>query len=184
MLDEGLINVSEYISDSWPDEKNPVKAMADFEWNNKLVNDLLWQEDRCSMSEGLEVRVPFLDPVLCHYVREKDPDELMPGGRAKVYMRNQLGKILPDEIMNRPKSGFQVDAVRFFHKHLERLSDTYLSRETVEKYGLFNPCFIDEVRAYKTPANLRWHYFMLYLMLTTHIWVDLFENEPGSSSLL
>jgi asparagine synthase (glutamine-hydrolysing) len=42
---------------------------------------------------------------------------------------------------------------------------------------LFNPDFIREVRSQRPRKGLRWHYFMLYLMLGSQIWLDRFERR-------
>ena len=30
----------------------------------------------------------------------------------------------------------------------------------------------------------RWHYFMLYFMLLTHVWVEIFEGDAGNGRTL
>src|SRR5690606_17392630 len=62
MLDVDLPNLFDWLESEWPQNNDPVLSMRNFEWDRKMVNDLLWQEDRCSMAHGLEVRVPFVDP--------------------------------------------------------------------------------------------------------------------------
>ena len=181
LLDAQLPNAFDRLAELWPDDPDPVLATAKFEWRHKMVNDLLWQEDRCSMAEGLEVRVPFLDVKFAASVRALSRDRLMARGQRKGFMRETLRRILPDEILNRRKSGFQVDAPRFFETHLAALANEMLSEERVRDYGLFNPAFVNDVRRRGPRKSLRWHYFVLYLMLTTHLWVELFER--GSHGL-
>ncbi len=177
MLDCKLPGAYQTIEKLWPENSNPVEAMASFEWRHKMVNDLLWQEDRVSMAEGLEVRVPFVDRVLAGRVGFLGLEGLMPRGTPKAFLRKILAEILPDEVLCRPKSGFQVDAARFFNRHLSTLSERLLSDERIAEYGLFNPKFVQEVRRYPEGKRYRWHYFLLYLMLMTHLWVDIFETE-------
>lgn len=176
LLDADLPEAFDVLEEAWPQNPDPIMAATEFEWRHKMVNDLLWQEDRCSMAEGLEVRVPFLDVELAARVRSLDRDTLMPGRRPKGYMRNMLRQVLPEEILARPKSGFQVNAPRFFHHQLATLAKEYLSEERVRSYGLFNPQFVRDIGQLGSGQGLRWHYFILYLMLTTHIWVELFET--------
>jgi len=183
MLDQPLDNAYATIEELWPQAQDPVEAMRQFEWQQKMVNDLLWQEDRCSMAEGLEVRVPFLDLSLSAQISELPVGELMPGGRLKGHLRDALRQILPGEILSRPKSGFQVDAQAFYHAQLRGLAARYLSPDKVREYGLFNPQFVNTVLSYKPSKYLRWHYFMLYLMITTHLWVELFEKKASWQSL-
>ena len=182
MLDCRLPNAFEWLEEEWPDSDNPIDATKTFEWETKMVNDLLWQEDRCSMAVGLESRVPFVDVDLKQSLWQHSPSILMPGGHLKQYMRATVGELLPNEILNRPKSGFQVDSPTFFKNQLSELAKVYLSTEYVKSTGLFNPTFVYNI--INTPASkkMRWHYFMLYLMLGSHIWVKLFEQGVSSES--
>lgn len=177
MLDEALPNAHEVLEEMWPSNPDPVMAMAEFEWKNKMVNDLLWQEDRASMAVGLEVRVPLVDLHLAHHVQALDRNTLMPRGRPKGYLRENLRQYLPREILNRPKSGFQVNSAEFFHQHLAKWNDTLLSTSHILDTGLFNPAFIKAVQRYPIARSTRWHYFMLYLILGTHLWSEIFEER-------
>jgi asparagine synthase (glutamine-hydrolysing) len=177
MLDTSLPDAFETLEEFWPRHQDPVVAMAEFEWHHKMVNDLLWHEDRLSMAEGLEVRVPFVDAQLAHHARQFDRQTLMPHGRPKGYLRDVLRSILPDEILARPKSGFQVNAPEFFHRHLRCWEDPFLSEDYIRNAGLFNPAFVRTILRYGTHKRTRWHYFMLYLILGTHLWVELFEKR-------
>lgn len=177
MLDHALPDAFEVLEEGWPKNPDPVAAMAEYEWREKMVNDLLWQEDRASMAVGLEVRVPFVDVHVKETVWALGRDVLMPRGIPKGYLRTQLAGILPESILNRPKSGFQVDAGKFFHGHLMGMAQEWLSPDKLQHYGLFNPRFVAMVLAHPPHTRLRWHYFMLYLMLTTHLWLSLFEDS-------
>ncbi|VAX09308.1 Asparagine synthetase [glutamine-hydrolyzing], partial [hydrothermal vent metagenome] len=86
MLDQPLENSFALLEQRWPQSESPIAAMAQFELHNKMVNDLLWQEDRVSMAVGLEVRTPFVDGPLIAHMRQLTPEQLMAGG-AKGYMR-------------------------------------------------------------------------------------------------
>jgi asparagine synthase (glutamine-hydrolysing) len=178
LLDADLPDAFDILENHWPNTKDPVLAAAEFEWRHKMVNDLLWQEDRCSMAASLEARVPFLDVQLAAAVHRLGRKELMPGMKPKAYMRTMLRQILPAEILRRPKSGFQVDAPQFYHRQLKTMAREYLSDKKVRSYGLFNPQFVQSITQNRPRPGLRWHYFILYLMLATHIWIDLFETNP------
>jgi asparagine synthase (glutamine-hydrolysing) len=178
MLDADLPDAFETLETLWPHHPDPVTAMADYEWRQKMVNDLLWQEDRCSMAVGLEVRVPFLDLRLRSQVHLLGRERLMPGGKRKGYMHELARPLLGDQILRRPKSGFQVDAASFFSRQLSELADRSLDPASVRSAGLFNPGFIEEIRSRSPRKRLRWHYFMLYLMLGSHLWLDRFEGRP------
>ncbi len=177
MLDSDLPDAFNTLENLWPTHDDPVKSMALFEWKNKMVNDLLWQEDRVSMAEGLEVRVPYLDINFANKVNSMERNVLMPRGELKGYMKQMIGGVLPAQILKRPKSGFQVDAPMFVKNSLKPLLNRWLSPECIAHYGLFNPSFVESVLKQPPKKWLRWHYFMIYLMLSTHIWVAEFEDS-------
>nr|WP_242519085.1 asparagine synthase-related protein [Halochromatium roseum] len=161
---------------TWPEDSDPVTAAARFEWREKMVNDLLWQEDRVSMARGLEVRVPFVDQPLAGVVGQWGRQALMPDGQLKGLLREVLQPVLPVLILSRPKSGFQVNAPAFFHQQLKPLAKVWLSDARLRETGLFNPVFVQRVLAYRPGKATRWHYFMLYFMLMSQLWLDEFER--------
>lgn len=177
LLDQSLPDAWEDLRGRWPDESEPVLAAARFERREKMVNDLLWNEDRCSMAVGLEVRVPFVDGAVAAHVSNLPLTTLMPAGRPKGYLRSQLAGILPPAVMNRPKSGFQIDAPSFFREHLMGLARELLCESTVHRFGLFNPKFVRWTLALPAAQRHRWHYFILLLMLGTHMWMMTFEDS-------
>lgn len=177
MLDQDLPDAFACIEEHWPQESDPVMAMAGYEKGEKMVNDMLWQEDRLSMAHGLEVRVPFVDRELFAHTNSLSREELMPGGHLKGHMRQAVASLLAQEILDRPKSGFQVDAATFYKQHLQRLARDYLSPERVRDAGLFNPGFVARIERLPARTRFRWHFFVLYMMLMTQMWMEVFDTR-------
>ncbi|CDF58281.1 asparagine synthase (glutamine-hydrolyzing) [Thermobrachium celere] len=67
---------------------------------------LLNRKDRMSMSNSLEVRVPFADYRLVEYAYNLPPEYKFCDGREKGILRRALKGILPDEIIDRKKSPY------------------------------------------------------------------------------
>lgn len=176
MLDSMSDDSFSTLAELWPQEEDPVAAARSFEWRNKLVNDLLWQEDRCTMAHGIESRVPFVDVLLEEKISRFTRRELMPYGKLKGRMREELSAILPTAVLNRKKSGFQVDSPAFFSRHLGELAKEQLGPDKVREHGLFNPEFVTFLLNLPVSRRYRWHYFMLYLMIGSHLWLELFEQ--------
>ena len=183
LLDQNLESAYTVLEQEWPSQGSLLERVAHFEFKNKMVNDLLWQEDRMSMAHGLEVRVPLVDTSLAHHVSHFSPEHLMPNGDLKHYFKLVSSQIVPAEILQRPKSGFQVDAPTFFKQYLESMADRYLTPEIVRAHGLFNPHFVQALRRCTPRKRLRWHFFMLYLMLLSHLWLEIFENQVPHEQL-
>ncbi|MCP5159881.1 MAG: asparagine synthase (glutamine-hydrolyzing) [Gammaproteobacteria bacterium] len=177
MLDAALPDAFAWLNERFPVEPDAATAMAHFELNHKLVNDLLWQEDRVSMRVGLEVRVPFLDRELMRCVQQWPRQALMPSGRKKHLLKQYARAELPDFILRRPKSGFQLNIVAAAMGELKPVFDEYLSEERLRHHQLFNPDFVRGVRAQPARKGLRWHYFLLYLMAQCHLLREVFNAD-------
>jgi len=134
------------------------------------------------MAVGLEVRVPFVDTIFSQSVQSLGQKKLMPAGQLKYYMRNMLKNTLPDQILHRPKSGFQVSSPQFYHQHLSMIAKTILNEQEVRKYGLFNPAFVKHLTSRPLSKRYRWHYFILYFMLLSHLWIKIFEEGSWKPS--
>lgn len=180
LLDEPLPDAFGVLRGLWPRRAEPLEAFAEFEWRHKMVNDLLWHEDRMSMAVGLEVRVPYLDLDFSGHVRALRRHDVMPWGRRKRLLRQLAAGRLPRRVFQRPKSGFQLDAPTFVLRGLAAELDRWLSPEAVRAAGLFNPDFIARVRRQPVQRAARWHAFVLYMMLQTHVWLA--EFGPGGRS--
>lgn len=175
MLDANPGDSFEWLQQHFGQDDDPVAAMQKFEFENKMVNDLLWHEDRVSMRVGLEVRVPFLDWELVRFAGNFDRRAHLPQGRQKHLLKSYARNILPPALSKRRKSGFQIHIADAFERELKPVIDLYLSEERIRHHGLFNADFIRGVRQTTTSAQRRWHYFLLYLMAQTHIFMEEFQ---------
>lgn len=73
-----------------------------------LPNDLLTKLDRCLMAQGIEGRVPFLDPKVAA-LAFRLPDKMkLAEGRGKYLLRKWLDGVLPSAEPFSPKRGFTV----------------------------------------------------------------------------
>ncbi|WP_027706408.1 asparagine synthase (glutamine-hydrolyzing) [Zooshikella ganghwensis] len=176
MLDSKLDNAFIWLKENWSCKSDIIFEMKEFEWKTKLVNDLLWQEDRCSMAFGLEVRVPFLDQTLKNNFWWMSNNILLPNNQLKGFLKNTIYSYELQKIINRKKSGFQLDPTSLLKGQLSELTKYYLSKSTVNKYKLFNYEFIEMVLKSNNAKCYRWHYFILYMIIGTHIWLELFEE--------
>ena len=74
-----------------------------------FLPSLLQVEDRVSMFNGLESRVPFLDHKLIEYLTAIDEENLFKDGKLKFFFKNYLESKLPKKILNRKdKMGFPI----------------------------------------------------------------------------
>jgi asparagine synthase (glutamine-hydrolysing) len=68
------------------------------------------------MACGVEIRVPLLDPDLAAFAERLTDAQRIHGGEAKYLFRRALRGLVPDEVLDRPKSGFGLPLRGFFHE--------------------------------------------------------------------
>ncbi len=73
-----------------------------------LSEDCLVKTDRASMRASLEVRVPFLDELLVDRIVPLHASRKIVNGQLKALLLPLAKRLLPEEVWNRPKHGFNV----------------------------------------------------------------------------
>ena len=92
-----------------------------------LSLDMLIKVDRISMSNSLEVRSPFLDPVMFE-ASCKLPDKFLRNkGVGKLVIRKMMENQLPKEVFNHPKSGFSIPLHDFRNDTFVNLANELLN---------------------------------------------------------
>ena len=89
-------------------EYDDVTKMQYIDFNFWLIGDILLKADKMSMSNSLEVRVPFLDRVLIDTVRKLPTKYKIKDGKTKYLFREVAHDILPEKWSNKKKLGFPV----------------------------------------------------------------------------
>ncbi len=123
---------------------SPLEAMAAWQRENSLVDDMLVKVDRMSMASSLEVRTPFLDHRVAELVNRIPFSVKMPELRTKHLLKRILARHLSEEFVSRPKQGFVVPLNAWFRDDLvgyarglvlapEGRSRTVLRREALER---------------------------------------------------
>jgi len=108
-----------------------------------LSENCLVKTDRASMLASLEVRVPFLDELLLDRIVPLHASQKIVGGQLKALLLPLAKRLLPPEVWNRPKHGFNVpvevhlagiwrgvvdDALRWGERHFGVFNYRYLRR--------------------------------------------------------
>ena len=94
--------------------------------------------DKASMAASVEVREPLLDYKTVEFIASI-PTKFKIKGFKQKYILKKIGEnILPKEICWRKKSGFGGPVRSWVMNDLQPLIKRYLSKEVIEKRGLFN----------------------------------------------
>ena len=102
-----------------------------------LPGDILVKVDRMSMANSLEARAPLLDHRLIEFAQTIPESLKLRGLETKYILKRAAAGMIPDEIINRPKQGFDVPIRRWFNHELrEMLDDTLTDRRARERGDL------------------------------------------------
>ena len=112
-----------------------------------LANDMLTKVDMMSMANSLEVRVPFLDYEVVNFLFSLPDDFKINGVIRKRILQDAFRDILPLELYNRPKKGFDVPMLKWLRKEMKStIKDDLLSEKFVREQGIFE---YDEINKLK-----------------------------------
>lgn len=107
--------------------------------NLVLANDMLVKADSMSMANGLEIRSPFLDHELVNFAFSLPGNFKIRGNRRKRILQDAFREMLPRQLYNRPKKGFEVPLLKWFRNEMKSvILDDVLSQKRIEEQGLFD----------------------------------------------
>lgn len=104
-----------------------------------LPNDMLKKVDLMSMANSLEVRVPFLDHELVDFVFSLPEEMKINQSMRKRILQDTYQKILPTELYNRPKKGFEIPLLDWLTTSLKSELDQHLfDKDKIISQHIFN----------------------------------------------
>jgi asparagine synthase (glutamine-hydrolysing) len=138
-----------------------------------MVDDPVKRVDNMTMDWGLEARVPFLDHELVELAAACPPElKLADGGKGVLKAAGR--RVLPREVVDRPKGYFPVPAIKHMAGPvLERVREALTAPEARAR-GVFRREYVAELlaapNAHRTRrgANTLWQVALLEIWLQTH----------------
>jgi len=137
------------------------------DYRSFMVDDVLVKVDRACMSNSLEGREPLLDHRIIEFMAQV-PNKLKYKNKQGKYLARQiLYKHIPAEMVDKPKSGFQIPLVNWLKNKLKPLVEEHIQPEKLDE-ELFN---IEELLKLKsrfyagdnTLANALWFVLMFQM---------------------
>jgi len=107
----------------------PLAQMLYVDTRLTLPDELLLIADKMSMAESVELRVPFLDEDLVKLVESMHPSLKVRGRTGKWIHKQAMSRLLPDEIVNRRKLGWETPLDKWLRAELRPLLEEVLLGE-------------------------------------------------------
>lgn len=139
LLASPLRNGWDALTDAFQDACNgdPLSRLAQVDLKTQLPDDLLMLTDRMTMATSIECRVPLLDQRLVELAGRMPSNLKIRGRQLKYVLKKALGDLLPEKILYRKKRGFGAPMGAWLKRELAPMIQCVLSREAVERRGLF-----------------------------------------------
>ncbi len=120
--------------------------MSIIDYKTFMSDDILTKVDRASMGVSLEAREPLIDHKIVEFMATVPNSIKYKGGVKKYLLKEVLYRYIPRELIERPKSGFQVPLMEWMRGDLREQIDYYISEERLKSSGIYN---VDGVMALK-----------------------------------
>ncbi|MDN3310694.1 N-acetylglutaminylglutamine amidotransferase [Microbacterium oryzae] len=156
-----------------PGAETPLDAVLRLDVHTLMPDDPVKRVDSMTMAFGLEARVPFLDQDLVA-LAASCPPELKSREGGKGVLKHLGRRMLPTEVIDRPKGYFPVPVLHHLDGRVLDLVTTTLTSPESRRRGLFRRDYVDmllrEPNARFTPVNgnMLWQLAVLELWLQRH----------------
>jgi asparagine synthase (glutamine-hydrolysing) len=140
-----------------------------------LAGDLLAKVDIASMHYSLEARSPLLDHELMELAAAVQPEHKLHGREKKLGLRSALRGWIPDEILDRPKRGFELPVADWLHGDLGTFARDVLLDPLTRGRGLLDAGYTEELLE-RHLARREDHSRQIWTLLVFELW----QRERGN----
>lgn len=146
-----------------------------------LPDNMLTKVDIASMANSLEVRAPMVDHCVMQLAASLPSRLKLRGAIGKYILRKAVRGLVPDEVIERRKHGFQVPVAKWLRGDLREFAcDLLLSKRLADR-GMLNPVRVRRLLDEHLDGKADWHGW-IWKLLILELWHRIVV-EPVSASL-
>jgi asparagine synthase (glutamine-hydrolysing) len=142
-----------------------------------LSGDIMTKVDRASMAHSLEAREPFLDHMVMEFGMSLPGHLRIHAGETKVLLRRLARKLLPAELVDRPKHGFSVPMDRWMRTDLKPLLLDVLLDDRTRRRGWLDVSGVERTVKEHAGGRLQ-HGATLWSLMILELWARRFLDGP------
>jgi asparagine synthase (glutamine-hydrolysing) len=136
--------------------------------------------DKVSMANGVEVRVPLLDPDLMALAARLPLAYKQRGRIGKWVLRRAMEPYLPQSVIHRTKTGFGAPLRHWLKNDLRPIVDEVLSDASLEARGLFDPEGVRRLVEMDRRTDIDATY-TIFSLICIELWCRMFIDRPTPS---
>lgn len=139
---------------------------------------LFHQDDRMSMANSLESRVPLADPRLVQFAFQTDFQFKFRNGATKWILRQAIADKFPGEVLNRRKVGFDTPVEAWMKGRQSDFIRDLLFSSAARNRGIFNCGNLE--RIFRQPAHSHW-FNVVWKAVCIESWARIFLDRKYPS---
>jgi asparagine synthase (glutamine-hydrolysing) len=134
--------------------------------------------DKASMAEGVEVRVPLLDPRMLDFASRLSPRLKMRFGRPKSFLKAAMTDRLPRAILRRKKTGFGAPIRHWLAGKLRGPFLDVIRSAKFRDRGFFDPLSVERLLGSASDRRVEGAYLLLTIVMI-ELWCRQFvDSQP------
>ncbi len=131
---------------------------------------ILPKVERMLAAHGVTPLSPLFDEDLIRLGFSLPPRLILSRGIEKVILKAAYRELLPEPILQRPKSGMRVPVHFWFQGELKRYARHILSRRALIRAGIFNADRVKQLLTYDIEESRGRYGIRLWMLITFEIW--------------
>jgi asparagine synthase (glutamine-hydrolysing) len=148
-----------------------VQQMMAWDMLGYLPDDILCKVDRAAMAVSLETRIPFLDHRIIEFAWQLPLSYNIHDGQGKRLLRQVLYRYVPQNLIDRPKTGFSVPLASWLRGPLRSWSEDLLDHSRLQREGFFDPIQIRQAFTEHLSGKRNWQ-DKLWAALMFQTWLE------------
>ena len=159
-----------------PGGVHPLNRMLYLDTKHFLADHNLGYLDKMCMAEGVEARVPLLDPDLVALAARLPVSFKQKGREGKWIFKKAMEPYLPKEVIYRPKTGFGAPLRRWLNHDLKELLEDTLSEDALRRRGLFDATAARQLIKLNQSGAVDAAY-PIFALLCMELWLRIFVDQ-------
>ena len=160
---------AEYFSPASESRLSPLDQFMLADLSLNLPSQMLTRLDRASMAHSVEARVPFLSHRMVDWALTVPTDVKLRGRTGKYILRQAIEPWLPQDIIKRPKQGFQIPMANWLRGPFGVYAQSVWNDSGAASLGYVRAAAVEEMFA-EHRAGTADHSRFLYALTVFGLW--------------